>query len=73
MRDVLDKQIIDMNGVRVVRINDLELTRVNGDVYVSNVDISGAGLIRRLGLGTLIRRPGMRPATAPESRRDLVG
>jgi magnesium transporter len=66
-RDVLDKQIIDMNGVRVVRINDLELTRVNGDVYVSNVDISGAGLIRRLGLGTLIRRPAVRPNTSQKA------
>lgn len=55
-RDVLDKQIIDMNGVRVVRVNDLELTRVNGDVYVSNVDIGGAGLLRRMGLGPLARR-----------------
>ncbi len=56
VRDVLDKQIIDMNGVRVVRVNDLELTRVNGDVYVSNVDIGGAGLLRRMGLGPLARR-----------------
>ncbi len=47
--DVLDKQIIDTNGVRVVRVNDLEITRVNGEYYVSNVDIGGAGLLRRLG------------------------
>jgi len=56
VRDVLDKQIIDINGVRVVRVNDLELTRVNGDFYVSNVDIGGAGLIRRLGLKGLAKR-----------------
>jgi magnesium transporter len=56
VRDVLDRQIIDMNGVRVVRVNDLELTRVNADVYVSNVDIGNAGLLRRLGLGPLARR-----------------
>lgn len=47
--DVLDKQIIDTNGVRVVRVNDLEITRVNGEFYVTNVDIGGAGLLRRLG------------------------
>ncbi|HEX7555412.1 MAG TPA: CBS domain-containing protein [Leptolinea sp.] len=49
VEEVLDKQIIDTNGVRVVRVNDLEITRVNGDFYVSNVDIGGAGLLRRLG------------------------
>jgi magnesium transporter len=56
VRDVLDKQIIDTNGMRVVRVNDLQLTRVNGSVYVANVDISGTGLIRRLGLGSLADR-----------------
>jgi magnesium transporter len=47
-RDVLDKQIIDIDGVRVVRVNDLELARVNGCYYVANVDISQRGLMRRL-------------------------
>jgi CBS domain-containing protein len=56
VRDVLDKQIIDTDGLRVVRVNDLQLTRVNGSVYVANVDVSGAGLIRRLGLGSLADR-----------------
>jgi magnesium transporter len=55
VRDILDKQIIDTDGVRVVRVNDLELTRVNGDVYISNVDISGEGLMRRLGLSHIPR------------------
>ena len=50
VHDVLDKQIIDTNGMRVVRVNDLELARVNGDFYVANVDIGGLGLMRRLGL-----------------------
>ena len=50
VRDVLDKQIIDVNGVRVVRVNDVELARVNGNIYLANVDISTAGLMRRLGL-----------------------
>jgi CBS domain-containing protein/sporulation protein YlmC with PRC-barrel domain len=48
--DVLDKQIIDTNGIRVVRVNDLELARVNGDYYVANVDIGWLGLVRRMGL-----------------------
>ncbi len=67
VRDVLDKQIIDTDGMRVVRVNDLQLTRVNGSVYVANVDVSGAGLIRRLGLGSLADRLSSRshPADLP--------
>ena len=52
-RDVLDKQIIDVNGIRVVRVNDLELTPVNGDIYVSNVDLGASGLLRRLGMNKI--------------------
>jgi magnesium transporter len=50
-RDVLDKQIIDTEGARVVRVNDLELLRANGKFLVSNVDIGGLGILRRVGLG----------------------
>ena len=55
-RDVLDKQIIDTDGVRVVRVNDLELVRVNSHFYVANVDIGGWGLLRRLGLAQLMQK-----------------
>jgi magnesium transporter len=50
-RDVLDKQIIDTDGARVVRVNDVELMRVNGTLYVSNVDIGLLSVLRRFGLG----------------------
>lgn len=49
VRDVLDKQIIDTNGVRVVRVNDVEITRVENAFVVLNVDVGGMGLLRRLG------------------------
>ena len=55
-RDVLDKQIIDTDGARVVRVNDLELVRVNGTVYVGNVDIGLMGIFRRLGIADVTRR-----------------
>src|SRR4030067_1814257 len=47
--------------MRVVSVNDLELTRVNGCIYVANVDISGVGLIRRLGLTNLADRMSTHP------------
>ena len=49
-RDVLDKQIIDTDGARVVRVNDVELVRVNDKLYVSNVDVGILGILRRFGL-----------------------
>jgi CBS domain-containing protein len=55
-RDVLDKQIIDTDGARVVRVNDLELVRVNGMLYVGNVDIGMMGIFRRLGVADVTRR-----------------
>ena len=55
-RDVLDKQIIDTNGMRVVRVNDLELMRVNHHFYVANVDIGELGLLRRLGLAKIAQK-----------------
>jgi CBS domain-containing protein len=55
-RDVLDKQIIDTDGARVVRVNDLELVRVNGTLYVGNVDIGLMGIMRRIGIAGLTER-----------------
>ena len=73
VRDVLDKQIIDTDGVRVVRVNDLELARVNGYVYVANVDIGGLGLLRRLGLGQGRPASSRAPGTSSATRHHLLG
>jgi magnesium transporter len=48
-RDVLDHQIIDITGRRIVRVNDVQLTRVEGAYRVVGVDISARALLRRLG------------------------
>jgi len=55
-RDVLDKEIIDIDGARVVRVNDLELARVDGHFYLANVVIGGLPILRRLGLARLAQR-----------------
>ena len=52
-RDVLDKQIVDTDGRRVVRVNDLQLSPVSGTLLVVGVDIGGRGLLRRMGLEDL--------------------
>lgn len=52
-RDVLDKQIVDVKGTRVVRVNDLQFSIFDGKLHVLGIDVSTKGLIRRIGLDRL--------------------
>lgn len=52
-KDVLDQQIVDISGARVVRVNDLRIGNFDGDMCVLGVDVSFKGLLRRLGLDWL--------------------
>ncbi|HEX8737835.1 MAG TPA: CBS domain-containing protein [Pyrinomonadaceae bacterium] len=47
-KDVLDKQLIDVDGKRVVRVNDVQLIEVGGDWHVTGADVSFQGFLRRL-------------------------
>lgn len=49
-KDVLDQQIVDVSGIRVVRVNDLRMGKVSGKMCVLGIDISTRGLLRRLGI-----------------------
>ena len=57
--DVLDKQLIDVNGKRVVRVNDVQIINVGGEWRVTGADVSLQGLWRRLAPSGLAgtRRP----------------
>jgi len=48
--DLLDKQIVDIDGRRVVRVNDLRLDDVDDRLHLVAVDVGAAGLLRRLGI-----------------------
>ncbi len=48
-KDLLDKQIVDTHGAKVVRVNDLLLEDVHGAMRLIAVDIGTRGLLRRLG------------------------
>ncbi len=48
-RDILDKQIVDVNGAKVVRINDLKLGSHKNLLGIFSADIGLRGLLRRLG------------------------
>src|SRR5215831_3939460 len=47
-RDVLDKQLIDVDGKRVVRVNDVQIIQAAADWRVTGADVSLQGLWRRL-------------------------
>src|SRR5919199_5233747 len=47
-RDVLDKQLIDVDGKRVVRVNDVQLIEAGNEWRVTGADVSLQGLWRRL-------------------------
>ncbi|HNP84732.1 MAG: magnesium transporter [Chloroflexi bacterium SZAS-1] len=48
-KDVLDHQIIDITGRRIVRVNDVQLARIEDAYRLIGVDVSPQALLRRLG------------------------
>lgn len=54
--DLLDKQIVDVDGRKVVRINDLEIARAGQSLRVVAADVGVGGLLRRLGLKSFGKR-----------------
>lgn len=53
---VLDKQIIDVNGRKVVRANDIRLVILSSGMYIAAVDIGMEGLLRRVGIAKPLKR-----------------
>jgi CBS domain-containing protein len=47
-RDVLDKQLIDVDGKRVVRVNDVQIIEAANEWRVTGADVSLSGIWRRL-------------------------
>ena len=83
-KDLMDQQIIDTHGRKVVRVNDVDLTelRSNGNVElrVTQVDVGIPGAVRRLlqgvrpGAGALVLlRPGGRGWSESRPARSVCG
>ncbi len=47
---VLDNQIVDLNGRKLVRVNDVRLVTITNDTFAVAVDIGIEGLLRRIGI-----------------------
>ena len=50
LRDILDKQIVDANGAKVVRVNDIKLEGYHNEAVLIAVDVGMRGILRRLGI-----------------------
>jgi len=54
-KSIVDKQIVDMYGRKVVRVNDLRLANLSSGTYLVAVDVGIEGLLRRLGVARTIK------------------
>lgn len=55
-RTILDRQIVDIDGRKVVRVNDLRLAKVSTGIYLIAVDVGVEGLLRRLAVAKPLGR-----------------
>ncbi len=56
VENILDKQIVDLNGRKLVRVNDVRLATLPTGTYAIAVDIGIEGLLRRIGIALPIKR-----------------
>ncbi len=56
VENILDKQIVDLNGRKLVRVNDVRLATLPGGTFAIAVDIGIEGLLRRIGITGPIKR-----------------
>jgi magnesium transporter len=54
--EVMDKQIVDTFGAKVVRVNDLHFLRIDSHLRLVHVDVGFRGLMRRVGLEKVMDR-----------------
>ncbi len=50
LRNLLDKQIIDIAGNKLIRVNDVCIQEASGNLYLMGVEVGLLGILRRLGL-----------------------
>lgn len=55
-RALMDRQIVDLHGNKVVRVNDLRLSEFDTRLRLTSVDVSQRALLRRLGLEKTVLR-----------------
>lgn len=56
VENILDKQIVDLNGRKLVRVNDIRLATLATGTFAIAVDIGIDGLLRRIGISIPIKK-----------------
>lgn len=56
VENILDKQIVDLNGRKLVRVNDVRLATIPAGTFTIAVDIGIEGLLRRIGMSPSIKK-----------------
>jgi magnesium transporter len=56
VENMLDKQIVDLNGRKLVRVNDVRLVTLATGTFAVAVDIGIEGLLRRIGISGPIKK-----------------
>ncbi len=54
----LDKQLVDTEGRKVIRVNDIQIARSGTGMHAMAVDVSSGAILRRVGLGKVSERLG---------------
>jgi magnesium transporter len=52
---IFDQQIVDLNGRKLVRVNDVRLAAIPSGTFVVAVDVGAEGLLRRLGIAETMK------------------
>ncbi len=55
VENILDKQIVDLNGRKLVRVNDVRLATLPTGTFAIAVDIGTEGILRRIGISVPIK------------------
>ena len=56
VENILDKQIVDLNGRKLVRVNDVRLATLPAGTFAIAVDIGIEGLLRRIGISVPMKK-----------------
>jgi magnesium transporter len=56
VENILDKQIVDLNGRKLVRVNDVRLATLPAGTFAIAVDIGIEGLLRRIGISIPMKK-----------------
>ncbi len=55
-KNILDRQIVDIDGKKLVRVNDLRFAALSTGTYLIAVDVGLEGLLRRLGFAKSLKK-----------------